>query len=734
MSRLLPLLARSLVLAVTLPLTASLDALPGEESATEKAISPPLREPSTDADSLQDEAASRRIRVLIENLGSSFARVRDSAEKELRGLGYRAVPALLEAREDTRAERALRARRILAELLRGMAVVVDALGDPVAGCTLELSPADGEEVTVTATRLGHVPLPDEPDKLRGLKAQISHPDYGRAVAELEEDDGAWQFQAALVRRGTPASERALEGRVLDPDDRPVADVLIQCTEVRTPGEGLIPSYGSWRALTDKAGHFQMYVPARKSSERGDLIPPSSRYHLALEPPESAGLFPSSGRFLNTAPVKVRLERPERFFVIEFEGLEGKRLLDAEELSRVSMTFQRQGGQDRLYLGARFARAGGGRLLPGTYVASLDGREYSPIELTPQSPDKVVFRFPPPVVFAGRVVDGISGASMPGAFILAFAATSRQNLALLDDGDWKRLHDLPVSPPVEDPAVKILDRHYGVLALTRSDEDGQYEITQPRGEEFYALLAFQQHFLPYRCRTYRLPKGDDGRTLVDDLPLYPAARMLVRPVVTEGRLSVSPRWLLEKEGQPRWMTGFRAVWDRRDRGVEYVHWLENNEQQPVFIPAGSRLRLRFETPYDDKWAPAESDRVLRLDQGEIGDLGEIHFPRALPAEVLVVDEQGEPVEGIPVRRRQGEDGAWCVAHNTDADGIARFHLYPNSSGQFRVSDLPRDSKESRAANLTIPFEVEETGEGTGPYRITLTARQIELLLGRPAERS
>jgi hypothetical protein len=179
-------------------------------------------------------------------------------------------------------------------------------------------------------------------------------------------------------------------------------------------------------------------------------------------------------------------------------------------------------------------------------------------------------------------------------------------------------------------------------------------------------------------------------------------------------------------QPGWYERFRAAGKSSDREFEYVHWLTLNELQPVLVPAGVHLSVRFELPYDDQWAPATVEDIL-LDQRATKEIGDLHFAACLPAVARVVDGRGEPVEGVPVRRKYRGENVWSLAHNTDDDGLVHFHLYPDSAGQFWVSDMPGSNEVRRAANLFAEFQV--AGEAaTSPVVIAVTDAQIELLRG------
>ena len=95
---------------------------------------------------------------------------------------------------------------------------------------------------------------------------------------------------------------------------------------------------------------------------------------------------------------------------------------------------------------------------------------------------------------------------------------------------------------------------------------------------------------------------------------------------------------------------------------------------------------------------------------------------------VVDQNGQPLEGIPVRRRY-DDGTCSVAHNTDASGLAYFKAHPSSRGQFYIYDFPSPREQSKAENVKVKFEIADVAP-TEPYEITLTAEQKRLLLEKP----
>ena len=184
----------------------------------------------------------------------------------------------------------------------------------------------------------------------------------------------------------------------------------------------------------------------------------------------------------------------------------------------------------------------------------------------------------------------------------------------------------------------------------------------------------------------------------------------------------PQWLPTPDDQPGWFGRLQEIKSGSDRDVEYVHWMTVNEAQPIYVPAGIRLRLRFETPYNDEWAPAVTQQPIQSDVGTSTDLGEIVLAASLPVYVLVTDQAGKPVEGFAVRRKYVSENVWSVAHNTDERGKAFFHVHPNSEGEFRVSEMHRPFELSKDPNLSLSFETNERAPKE-PYRIKLTEEQI-----------
>jgi hypothetical protein len=348
-------------------------------------------------------------------------------------------------------------------------------------------------------------------------------------------------------------------------------------------------------------------------------------------------------------------------------------------------------------------------------------------VTDDSPEELTFRLPHAVTYRGQVTGGITGEPVAGAIVVGWNSTSRNNLALLTADDWQMLQETPSNPPADHPAITRLREFYGVQALVRTNRDGRFEIVKQPDQEFYGLLAFDKDAVPFKVTVGALKPDAKHQIDVGEFPLFPAAKIVVRPVFDGQHLAVCPGWLPADSGQPEWFEKFKVIGRDYQRDFEYVHWLTLNEPQPVYVPAGLRLRVRFDTPYDDKWDAAVVADV-NLEPRATKEIGDLHFPANVPVKVRVVDPQGKPIEGVPVRQKDVDDNAWSVAHNTDKEGLAQFYAPQKTESEFWVSDIPGTMEARVAPNLFVKLKVGDAPPAE-PATITLTDAQAELLVGK-----
>lgn len=711
------------------------------------------------AETATADQLAARIEQLIRQLGDEEFKTREAASQELAKLGGRAREALEQATKSTDAEIASRAKAILAALPKLTHTIVDAIGQPIPLAEVTITLANSSPLTAAPLPKGALPPAPQPDEDAArtvatlseengrigipetgpetgavVTVTVRHPDYGQARIAVRSTAGNSNIQVPLVRSGTEAYKRAIRGELVAPDGKPVASAVIRCSDVRTPGEGLIEGTDPrGEVISDEEGRFTYYLPPSdvRRSERGELIPVNSRFGLTFSVPANDAFVPWAGRYSNLEPVRIELPRATRTHRFRFEATSGGILSDEQQLKNLRVQLDRIENGERLLIdqGPDIATTSR-KLLPGKYVAEafLNGKTiaYLPLVITDDSPEELTFLLPHAITYRGRVVEGVTGEPVAGALVVGWSSTAYNNLAVLTGDDWKLLRETPSNPPLDHPAIALLRKHYGVQGLVRADGDGRFEIVRQPDQEFYGIMAFAEETIPYKVSVGSLKPNEKHAIDTGEFPLFPAARIVVRPVFGGDRLSVSPLWLPAEKDQPQWFSRFQAAGKSYEREFAYVHWLKLNEPQPVFVPAGIRLNVRFESPYNDQWAPALVENVL-LEARATKEIGDLEFAANLPVTVRVVDSAGKPIEGIPVRQMQAGTNSWTVAHNTDAEGLARFFAQRNSQGRFWVSDLPGTQEERTAENLFGNFQVADSAPAQ-PFQITITAAQMKLLLG------
>jgi hypothetical protein len=757
------------ILAIVLSISLAIEFSGAQEGpATGEAAAPRETQPGR-----LDDA---EIEALIRQLGAEEFQDREAATKRLAEVAGQARAALERATRSTDPETANRARGILGSLPKLTHRLVDALNQPISGANVTISfgtteanstgttlppaapetfpgpPTEGElpagrilptrVITYISEAGGGIPMLEPREGNPSATVLMEHPEYGRARVIVNVADENKVVCMPLVRRGTEAYKRAVKGKLVNADGKPVAEAQIHCHEVRTPGEGLIQGQGQPIAVLSNAdGEFSFYLPrsaSRTPDQVGELIPANSNYTLLIEPPGEDD-FPVKGRYSNLQPLEISIPRAMRRHRFRFESTGGGWVEDPHHIRQISVQHDRmdKGYRQLVTLDPAWV-LDGRKLVPGTYQAEDYSRgrrvAYEPLVVTDQSPEVLEFRLPRAVTYRGRVVHGVTGEGVAGAFVVGWNSTARQNLALLTDDDWKLLAETPSNPPLDHPAIQKLQQHYGVRGFVRTDTDGQFAIEKPPGEDFYGILAFDRESVPYRVNVNAAQPDDKHQIDCGELPLFPAARLVVKPVFAGTRLSVAPRWLAAADGQPEWFGKFSAVQKSSTREFEYVHWLAINEPQPILVPADVRLQIRFETPYDDEWGNALVD-TLQLKPGTTHEHGALTFAPYVPIVVQVIDARGKPVEGVPVRQKLADDNAWSVAHNTDNKGLARFFAAPKSAGEFWVSDLPGSQEARMAKNLFAKYQLADeipADPDAAAAQITLMDEQLKVMFGKPAE--
>jgi hypothetical protein len=586
----------------------------------------------------------------------------------------------------------------------------DALGKPIPSATVEiyLNKYKGPRIKLGETVIdGSFKKSALQDSQWSYDFTIHDPNYGIANVWVSPSHKS-HIPVPLVDRTSKAAERAIWGVVLSPDGNLIEGATIQCSSVRTLGEGLINSVNERnKVLTDSGGGFCMYMPASKQyqNQRGKLIPPKSRYRVRIEAPKEMGLLPYVGQIENGMETTVVMESAGNFHTFTFVDEYGV-IDDPAGWEKIYLIIER-GEKGRLTLG--YSDWKEREMFPnGTYSAELisswrpgtnHGRiKFEPVEITDDSPDEIVLKIPDVATYFGRVVHGITGEPFAGAYVITMESISSIRLEDITPDQWAAIHELGDDIPVNDPVVSPIGKAYGLGEIVRTDIDGYYTIAPRPGKNFYTFLAIEENFIPVSKRMYAPKSGASNEVTVPTLKLYGAAKVLLEACVDEKHVSICPKWIVDKAASPPWVNDLLKIEDGRTSFIKYKGWIKQNEPHHVFVPAGATLRLELWMPYDNQWSPFMTEESFNLGHGEVLDIGKINLKPALKVYVKIVDSAGELVEGVPVRK-QGS-----VAHNTDENGRVMFYVPPYSRGKFYVSYYGRGEEGRIRLKEELPYQI------------------------------
>ena len=605
----------------------------------------------------------------------------------------------------------------------------DASGKPIPSATVEiyLKKYKGPRIKIRETVIdGSLRKSALKNSQWSYDFIIYDPNYGIANV-WETPSHKSHIPVPLVDRTSKSAERAIWGVVVGPDGIPIEAVTIQCSSVRTLGEGLISS-GNERCtvLTDADGGFCMYMPAstQNQDQRGKLIPPKSKYQVRIEAPKEMGLLPYTGQIENGMDTTVVMESAGNFHTFAFVDEYGV-IDDPAGLEKVILIIER-GEKNRLTLG--YSDWKEREVFPnGRYSAELisswrpgtnHGRiKFEDVEITNDSPEEIVLKVPEAMTYSGRVVHGITGEPFAGAYVITMESGRSKRLEDITADQWAEIHELGDDISANDPAVSPIGKAYGIGEIVRTDIDGYYAIVTRPGKDFYTFLAFEENFIPVSKRVYAPKSGASTEVTVATLKLYGAGKVLLEACVDEKHVSICPKWIVDRASSPPWINDLLKIEDGRTSFVKYKGWIEQNEPQYVFVPASATLRLQLRMPYDDKWSPFITEDSFSLGHGEVLDIGKIDLKPALKVYVKVIDAAGEPVEGVPVRKLVGNTGS--VAHNTDENGRVMFYVPPYSQGKFYVSHYVQSEKGRTRLKEELPYQIMGEEDSNSEFALGLS---------------
>ncbi|MHC4153604.1 MAG: carboxypeptidase regulatory-like domain-containing protein [Planctomycetota bacterium] len=527
-----------------------------------------------------------------------------------------------------------------------------------------------------------------------LYFEVSHPNDGRvATAKVyghkKEANGSRTAFLPLVPLRSEADERSIWGTVVDPNGRPVAGALIECLRVIITGSKRVhpPADQVQGLLTDEQGRFRLYLAlAEDVYEIGTLIPPKAQYYVHIRPPHDSGLAPFKGNIVNGQQTKITLEHLGFYRTFVFED-ENRPITNPKVLKEISVFIRTAGQTGKIRLGYDHFKNGGTFPL-GTYDAWLSVHKFEPLLVTEDSPERLTFRFPPTRTYCGQVLDGTTGQPMPGAMVKGVG---------------------------QDPV--------------RTNDAGRFEISvQPKRAARNILRISKQNYLMVRVTDKQMAQDEQGEYTVQDVKLFPAATLKIHPVAkvntTRRAIFLRPQWHIYDMRSPEWAQGLATACSGHPQEGLYRDFEVRPDKDNSFpIPAGVDLRINLQAHSDYGWAPLTIADRIRLEPGEIRDLGKVEIVGPFSIFVEVLNAAGSPVEGVPIIAC----GDWDPAiSSSDEHGFAFFDFVGCSKGEFIVESHPEDNSGAPPLRQAIPYEVKGPEDANTVYTIELSDKMLESL--------
>ena len=480
------------------------------------------------------------------------------------------------------------------------------------------------------------------------------------------------------------------------------------------------------ALTDKNGYYKFeFRQGLRDSLEGFTALEKDHYARPVHAFES---LKNAARDIIDVPA-IELLPPQAQYppVFIFEDLSGKAITDPNILENIQLEIAHKSGTGRT---GRKYRSGFQRQdswIYGTYNATLNygafNYIYEPVTIDWDSSPVIYFRLKQvndrDVILRGKVVNGITDEPMSGVIVFANGSSFRQAPPSYDLGDYSDILSFigdDFSP--ENPAVQMLREALKCESLTCTDSEGHYELRAQRGSvlnnRMSHITAIGENFMGARQRfDYMLPIEEDnpepirmvnyepdekGIIHFPDMRMFPSAKIKVKlnlpDASSNGRHRIpvlsnygtdpgdTTPWLQRLWATPRERKGSRIIGD-----IE----VQPNGEQVITVPAGVKLSLTLHT-IEIQWTHVTFQNI-RLEQGQIYDLGSIELPETFKVNVKVVDSHERPVQGVRVRQVENNGNYYGQQLVTDENGYVSLQVVPYSSGKFAVVYPNRETREN-----------------------------------------
>lgn len=573
----------------------------------------------------------------------------------------------------------------------------DALGNPVSGAEVKTYLVDQEQHVLTAligtgecdeqgsltlpfcAGSSHISLGIGGWSTSRVRFVISHSVYGQNVIELGWGKGqkGRVLYIPAVPPDSEAHQRAVRGKVVDPNNKPVSGALVKGIGVRGIGAKPVGRPGQREGvITDQQGRFRMYLPISEDVDRiGTLIPPKAKYSVQIEPPHGSHLAEFKGIIPNDKENVIALEYAGYFRTFEFEDKKGpitnpKVLRDIEVwLTRPGQANDTRWRYDQLKDGGHFPL--------GKYEAKSWHCGFKRLEVTADSPEKLVFKPKTASIYYGRVVDGTTGE------------------------------------PISEASIRLTTKDW-----ITTDQDGRFEIKVSSNT---LIRVSKEEYLEVRVLNSWIKKDRQGRYELPEVKLFPSATVRVNPLV-EAKTDYQPamfrpQWFVIGKDNPYWSSDLLAACGEHPRdGIFRDFQVKADKDNSFKVPAGVWLRIHLRGLVNIEWAPVTIADYLRLKPGQVYDAGRPFIGEPFKVFVEALDSAGKPVEGVPVVVCGDHDPA---ISSTGEDGLAYFDFVGYSKGEFIVECKRSDDANSPALRQTLDYEISGPEDANSVYTLRVS---------------
>jgi len=549
-----------------------------------------------------------------------------------------------------------------------------------------------------------------------LHFEVSHPVYGQTVVQCRTnyaDSYPHNLFIPSVPPDSEAANRSAWGILTDTHNNPIAGVLVRGSGITIPGGEIIgdPRSQECGAITDRYGKFRLYLPLAQDEHRiGTLIPPKCEYYILIKPSKELGLLSYSGRIPNGKETKITLERSIYFHTFIFEDEDGP-INEPNKLGKIELYIQRPEG-GKLWL--KYDKIKEGGIFPlGRYEARMQvpPREYTfePIEVTAGSTEKLVFTLKTVKTYIGQVVHGITGKPMEGVFIIDMEGSGPRNLANLTKEDWNSLHSLPPLTLYADKSfreiLRRLDEYFSFYQIARTDAYGKFEIDASPKTEFYNFTIFDENYLPVKINRNETREQEKDLFVFPTIKLFPAAKIVFdfqdAEIYRRARPSIWPQLIVDANSNPA--------------GPSEIYF-SFDVPKCFYIPAEIYAQVYLCFKYNKEWSAITIAENLRLQQGQILDLGLVQLRPSVQIFARALNSAGQTVEGVAIKSVNRYGTSTSI---TDENGAAMFFLAQDCKGEFVVECSDNNDAQPVKRRQSIPYYVGTETDANSVYTLQLS---------------